>query len=114
MSNVVRTAPHKTPHVNVPLSTSSSGDNTVVAAIAGAKIRVLAAAVVSTLANVVTFKSGASTSISGAFPLGANGGIVLPFNEHGWFETATGEALVLNMGTATATGVQVQYIRIPQ
>jgi hypothetical protein len=111
--NVVRTAPHKTSHVNALLSTSSSGDNTVVAAITNAKIRVLSVAVVATLANVVTFKSGASTAISAAFPLGANGGIVLPFNEHGWFETAAGEALVINMGTATATGVQVQYVRIP-
>lgn len=111
--NVTRVTPLRTSHVNALLSTSASGDNTVVAAIANCKIRVMSVAVVATLANVVTFKSGAATAISAAFPLGANGGMVLPFNEHGWFETATGEALVLNMGTATATGVQVQYARIP-
>ncbi len=112
MTNVARHSPRESPYVNVPLSPSASGDTTVVAAIANAKIRVLNLAVVSTLANVITFKSG-STTISGAFPLGANGGLVLDFNEHGWFETAAGEALVINMGTATATGLQLKYVRVP-
>lgn len=109
--NVTTASPKISPHINVLLDSSSSGSNTIVAAVANAKYRVLSVAVVTTLANSIKFLSNA-TQISATFPLGANGGMVLPFNEHGWFETATGEALNINLGAATATGIQVQYIKI--
>jgi hypothetical protein len=112
MTNVVRTSPRTSPHVNLGASPSSSGATQLVAAAVGAKYRVLSVVVVSTLANAIKFQS-ASTDITATFPLGANGGLVLPFNEHGWFETSTNEALNINMGTATATGVQIQYIKLP-
>lgn len=111
MSNVTRTVPRVSPHVNLGANPSALGQTQLVAADAGAKFRVLSVAVVSTTANAVKFQS-ASNDISATFPLGANGGIVLPFNEHGWFETNVNEALNINMGTATATGVQIQYIKI--
>jgi len=109
--NVTRTVPLKTPHTNAFITSASSGSNEIVAAVAGARYRVLSAVVVSTLANSVKFLS-AATDISATFPLGANGGVVLPFNEHGWFETAVGEALNINLSVATSTGVQVHYIRL--
>lgn len=112
MSNVTRTVPLASPHVNLGASPSASGATALVAAVAGTKYRVLSVAIVTTLANAVKFQSG-STDITATFPLGANGGLVLPFNEHGWFETAVNEALNINMGTATATGVQIQYIKLP-
>lgn len=34
----------------------------------------------------------------------------MSFNEHGWFQTAAGEALNINLGSAVATGVQINYI----
>lgn len=112
MSNVTRTVPRVSPHANVLANPSGTGDTEIVAAVAGAKIRVLALAMVTTSANSVHFRS-ATTPISATFPLGANGGVVLSLNEHGWFETAAGEALNINMSAASATGVQIQYIRIP-
>lgn len=111
MSNVTRVTPRVSAHVNLAANPSSSGDTALIAASTDAIYRVLSVAVVTTLANNVKFKSG-STDISATFPLGANGGIVLPFNEHGWFQTAAGEALNVNLGTATATGVQIQYIKL--
>ncbi len=111
MSNVTRTSPLKTAHLNVGITSSSSGSNTVVAAAAGVRYRVLSAVVVSTIANSVKFMS-AATDITATFPLGANGGLVLPFNEHGWCETAVGEALNINFSAATSTGVQVHYIKL--
>lgn len=111
MSNVTRTSPRVTAHINLAANPSSSGDTTLVAASTDAIYRVLSVAVVTTSANAVKFKSG-STDISATFPLGANGGVVLPFNEHGWFETAAGQALVVNMSAASATGVQIQYIKL--
>lgn len=110
--NVTRAVPLVSPHVRLGATPASSGANELVAAVAGAKYRVLAVAVVATTAVTVKFQS-ASTDITGTFPLGANGGIVLPFNEHGWFETAANEALNITLGSAVATGVQIQYIKLP-
>lgn len=111
MQNVTRTSPLFSPHVNVGITSASSGSNTVVTGVAGCAYRVLAVVAVSTIANSIKFMSN-STDITATFPLGANGGLVLPFNEHGWCETASGEALNVNFSAATSTGVQVHYIKI--
>lgn len=107
-THVVSVPPLKTAVVSALANPSASGQSAVIAAVAGAAIRVIGLAVVATAANAVKFQS-ASTDISATFPLGANGGLVLPFNEHGWFQTAVGEALNINMTAATATGVHVVY-----
>jgi hypothetical protein len=112
MQNVTRTVPLNSPHRNVVANPSAAATATLVAAVAGKKYRVLSAVIVTTIANNVNFESN-STDISAVFPLGANGGLVLPFNEHGWFETAVGEALGITLSVATPTGVQVQYIELP-
>jgi hypothetical protein len=109
--NVTRTVPAVSPHRNVAVNPSTATTTTIAAAVTNKKYRVLSVAVVSTIANSVNFGSNAS-AISAVFPLGANGGIVLPFNEHGWFETNAGEALNVVTSAASATGVQVQYIEI--
>jgi len=111
MSNVTRVTPLVTPYINLGANPSASGDNSLVAAVANVSYRVLGVAVVTTGANSVKFRSN-TTDISATFPLAANGGIVLPFSEHGHFETAVGEALQVNLSAATATGVQIQYTRI--
>jgi len=109
--NVTRVTPSVTYHTNVGANPATSGNTTLVAGSTGAKYRVLQVAIVTTLSNAVKFQSN-TTDISATFPLGANGGIVLPFNEHGWFETNAGEALNVNLGSSTATGVQIQYVRM--
>jgi hypothetical protein len=112
MSNVTRTVPLVTAHVNLGATPSSLGATALIAAVAGTKYRVLSAAVVTTAANSVKFQSAAN-DLTGLFPLGANGGLVLPFNEHGWFESNANEALNINMSAASSTGVQIQYIKLP-
>ena len=112
MSHVILVAPKQTVHVNLAANASASGATQLVAAQPGIKYRVMQLAMVATLANAIKFQS-ATNDISATFPLGANGGVVLPFNQHGWFETNVNEALNVNMGTATATGIQLQYIAIP-
>lgn len=111
MSNVTRVSPRVSTHINLGATPASSGANQLIAAVSGASYRVLSVAIVATTAVSVKFQS-ASTDITGLFPLGANGGFVLPFNEHGWFETTAGEALNLNLSGAVSTGVQIQYIRL--
>lgn len=107
--NVTSASPKHTVIARGFANPSTLGSNQVVAAVTGARIRVLSLAAITTAANSVKFMS-ASTDISATFPLAANGGLVLPFNEHGWFETAVGEAFNVNLSAATATGISIQYI----
>ena len=111
-SHVVRTAPLRTAHVTGFSNPTAIGNTVAVAAVAGAAIRVLGMALVNGgTANNVKFQSN-STDISATFALGINGGLVLPFNEHGWMQTAVGEALNTNLTGATAVGVQLSYIYV--
>lgn len=109
MSNVTRTAPQQRTIKSTFINASSSGATEIIAAKTGMAIRVIDAAVVTTSANSVKFLS-ASTDISATFPLAANGGFILPFNEHGWFQTVEGEALQVNLSVASATGIHINYI----
>ena len=110
--NVTRTVPLLSPHVNLGANPATAGVTALVAGVAGAKYRVLSIVVITTIANSIKFQSNAS-DISATFPLGANGGLVIPFSEQGLFETNPGEALNINMTAISATGVQIQYIKLP-
>jgi hypothetical protein len=97
---------------------ASQTDSSIVAAVTGMKIRVLALAAVvgGGGATNITFNSkgsGAGTAITGLFAVGANGALVLPFAEGGWFDTNSGEALTVTTGTGDATGITVRYVLIP-
>lgn len=112
MQYVTTSSPLVTAVKRVIANPSTATTTQLVAAVANKKYRVLGLAVVTTLANNVNLESG-TTDITAVFPLGANGGIVLPYNEHGWCETNAGEALQVTTSAATAAGVQVLYVEIP-
>ena len=86
---------------------SSTDDGDTVAPVSGKKIRVVAMFFVVAGATTVKFQSGATTDKTGAMSFAANGGISLPYNPNGWFETAAGEKLnhVLGSAVAIAGGV---------
>lgn len=91
---------------------ASSGANTLVAAQAtGIKIRVLALTLTSTGAVNAKLQSGAGgTDLTGLFTIAAAGvTIVLPFNPHGWCETAAATLLNLNLSGAVAVGVTLVW-----
>lgn len=91
------------------VNASASGDTAAIAAQGAAlKIRVLAMWFTTSLANTVKFKS-AATDITAADVFPAGGGMVLPFNEHGWFETAANEALNFNQSAASTVGLNILY-----
>lgn len=95
------------------LSGATSGDNTLVSAVAGKKIRVLSLYAVAAGAVTVRFESAAGgTALTGVASLAANGGIVLPFNEGGWFETNAGELLNMELGGAVQTSGSLSYIEV--
>ena len=112
MGNVTRSSPLVTPVLSAIANPSTATTTQLVAAAAGRKYRVVAMAVVATLANNINLESG-TTDITAIFPLGANGGLVWPYNEHGWCETAVNQDLAITTSQATATGVHIRYVIIP-
>jgi len=89
-------------------------DSVVVAAVAGKKIVVIfVVAVAGGTATDLTFNTkpaGAGTAISPLFANGINGGEVLARNDHGWFETTSGEGLTVTTGAGATTGLLVGYV----
>jgi hypothetical protein len=95
----------------VKIDASSSGDTLVVAAVTGKKIRVIAYDFLVS-ANVDVYWKSNTTSITGVYSVPVRGGKVNPENESGWMDTATGEALYINLSTAVTLGGSLTYIEV--
>jgi len=93
------------------ISENTIGDQEVLAAVPGRKIRVLHYTLVAAAAVTVIWKSG-SVAISGSMPRGADAGMA-PTCEVGLFETAPGANLVLNLSGSVAVGGHLTYVLIP-
>lgn len=104
---------------SVKIAASSSGDNTIVAAVTGSIIRVLAFVLSGSGAVNAKFQSAASgTDLTGLFYLAANTVVTSPSvparigglsGLPGQFETNAGELLNLNLSAGTAVGGYVVY-----
>lgn len=94
------------------VSASGSGDNTLVAAVTGKKIRVLSLVLSAAGAVNVRLESGAGgTALTGVMVMAAAGDqIVLPFNPLGWVETAAAALLNLELSGAVAVTGVVNYV----
>lgn len=96
------------------IAASSSGDNSIVAAVAGKKIRVKAWSVsnLTAAAQSIKWRSG-TTDITGVWGIGAVIGTIesrdFAPNPEFYFETAVGQALNLNLAAAIAVGGSVAY-----
>jgi len=105
-------------HTKVPtgqifevIDAASSGDNTLVAAISGQKIRVLSYTLLCDAATLVRFESGASgTALTGRMSFGAMGGVSVPFSPVGHFETAVGDLLNLELDIASPVTGHITYM----
>jgi hypothetical protein len=92
---------------------ASQTDTSVVAAVPGLRIKVLAFIINhgDTTPSTVTFNSkgsGAGTAISPVYKFAANGGISTA-NSDGWFKTNVGEGLSVTTGAGSTTTVTVSY-----
>jgi hypothetical protein len=96
------------------IDAASSGNNTLVAAVTGKKIRLLSVmAVMTGTAITIRFESGADgTALSGQMTPSQGGGFVLPFNVGGWLETAAGQLLNLELGGAQSVDGMLSYIEV--
>lgn len=95
------------------VSASATGDQSTITAVTNQIIRVYKLFLVTTLANSLTFKSGASTSLSGAIPLSANGAVCLDMDGQPWFETNRGDPFYINYSVATLVAGTVYYTQTP-
>jgi len=92
---------------------TSAGDNTIVVAVSGKKIRVLSLFLTAAAAMAVRFESAtAGTALTGAMALATGTPLVLPYNPLGWFETIAGELLNLETTTSNACDGALQYIEV--
>ena len=95
------------------IAVSSSGNNTLVAAVVSKKVRVLAVWLMSSGSVNAKFQSGAGvTDLTGLAYLVASAGMVLPYNPAGWFETGSNTLLNLNLSAAIAVGGSLVSIEV--
>lgn len=83
------------------ISVTGSGQQEVVAAVAGFRILVVQYTLIVDVDTTITWKS-ATDAISGAMELPAKGGLAPPFNPAGMFITAVAEALNMTIDPTTA------------
>lgn len=92
---------------------STSGDNTIVPAVTGYKIRVISYSLVCTSVVSARFESGAGgTAMTGQMPFAANGGISDYCGQEGCFETLSGQLLNLELSGAVLVAGRVSYILV--
>lgn len=95
------------------IDVDSSGDNTVVAAVATKKIRVLQLFLVAAGTVNTRFESGASgTALTGQMNLIGSTGYSLPFCPVGLFETAADELLNLELSGNTSVDGSLVYVEV--
>ena len=89
------------------------GNNTLVAAVTGKKLRVISMFYMASGAVTAIFQSGAGgTALTGGLQHTAQTGMVLPDNEDGWFETAAGSLLNINLSGAVSVDGALSYIEV--
>jgi hypothetical protein len=94
------------------IDVATSGDNTIVAADATRKIKVLSYSLVCDGTVSVRWKSGAASNLSGAMSFVANTGIAPPGGTPAGghiMETAVNQALVLNLSGAVGARGHLSY-----
>ena len=104
-----------------PIVASNSGATQIVAAITGTgglnlsfSIRVVSLQWVANAAVNVKWQSHVlPTDLTGLCYAAQNGGIVLPYNPVGWFQTLPGEGLDINLSGSVAVGGCLSYVAVP-
>ena len=92
---------------------SLTATGTVVAAVAGKRVRVLAYLVVCTAPNAITWQtSTGNVPLSGSMSFGTSGGVSAPFSQVGHFQTVSGDSLSLLLGSATQVSGHLTYVMV--
>lgn len=92
------------------ISASSSGDNILIAAVAGTRYLVTHIVLIAAGTTTVKFKSStAGADLTGAMPLVVNAGWADSNNDNGLFCTAAGESLNMVLSAAVAVTGYLNY-----
>ena len=94
------------------VAASSSGNNTVVSAVTGKKIRVLGYRLSANGTVAAKWRSSTAGDISGLSYLIQYASAGASFSPVGHFETASGEGLQLNLDAGVAVGGHLAYIEV--
>lgn len=86
-----------------------SGNNNLIPAQTGKQILLFRLVIVFESAVVIQFRDGATTALTGAITFGSGGSITLPEEEHPYFTTTSGNALVLNLDSAVQVSGRAYY-----
>lgn len=97
--------------IRVKVDAASSGDNTLVAAVSGYKIRVLAYHLVAAGAVTAKFQSAAAgTDLTGAMTMATGVPLTVPLEREGVIpDTVAGELLNLRLGGAVQVSGHITY-----
>ena len=95
----------------VPIAVTAAGNNTLVAALTGTSIRIVALYFISSNTNTVTLKSG-TNALTGAMDFTSQERMVLPLNEYGWMETNAGEALIMTTTKGYNVSGMLTYFKV--
>lgn len=93
------------------LAATTSGYTTVIAADPDFKIRVISLSMLVS-SNVDVFFARESTAITGLYSVPRRGGMVLPENPSGWFETDVNERLRVNLSASVTLGGSITIERV--
>lgn len=91
---------------------SASGSSTVVGGVAGQRINIMKLALVIAAATNLTFQD-ASTPLTGAMSMLANGSIVLDCDGAPWYTTSVGNGFIINSSSAVQVSGSLQYQLVP-
>ena len=95
------------------INATAAGDNTIVAAVAGMKIRVTALTFTCSAAANIAYKSGASVTKINAMPFAATGGLDSQRHAPNYFvETNTGDAFVMNLDGVYNVRGSLNYVLV--
>lgn len=98
------------------IAVNSSGDNTIVSAVASKKLRIISCFMIADGDVTAYIVDGANNAMIGDSSVGidltANSGFVLDFNPVGWQETAAGQTLDINLDGAVGVAGSLTYIEV--
>jgi hypothetical protein len=99
----------------VQINATQDNDNTIVAGVAGKKLRVISYALVVSAAGTITIQDTQTTpAVFAQFPLAANGGVSYAGGlQAPAFETAAGKGIEINNPVGVDTLGHLTYIEVP-
>lgn len=96
---------------HLPVSAGLTGDNTLIPAFAGGRIRVFRWYLWIPATTTLTFKDGASNALSGGMQYPANIGSVLDVssNQEAWLDTSASNAFVMNNSAGASVAGWIKF-----